>query len=73
MKHLDATARPVVAFDPANVEHRKLYQQFLKTNSWNHSPVRFDMPEKYIELPYYINLVLAQYYMGLDKKLQPKG
>lgn len=70
MKYLDRTNRPVVEFDPANLEHRLLYQTFLQTTSWNHSPIRFGMPEQYLELPYYINLRLVQHYMAQDKKMK---
>ena len=70
MHYLERVKRPVVDFNAANVEHRLLYQKFLNTNSWNHSPILFDMPEKYLELPYYINLKLAEYYMTQDKKMQ---
>jgi hypothetical protein len=70
MHYLERVRRPVVDFDPANVEHRIIYQQFMKTNSWDHSPILFDMPEKYLELPYYINMRLTEFYMDQDKKMQ---
>lgn len=70
MYHLTRQNRPMVDFDPTNVNHRLLYQEFLQTNSWSHSPIRFDMPEQYLDLPYYINLRLVAHYMGQDKKMK---
>lgn len=70
MKLLDRVQRPVVVFDPANSTHRQLYRTFLDTNSWNHSPIRFDLHEDFLELPYYLNKVLVDYYMGLDKDVK---
>lgn len=70
MFYLERVKRPVVEFDPADVTHRALYQQFMKTNRWDHSPIMFDLPENYLELPYYLNMRLTEYYMSQDKKLQ---
>jgi hypothetical protein len=59
----------VVTFDPALPEHRRLYQTFLATSRWGHSPVRFHCNENYLELPYYLNSLLVQYYMIADRKM----
>lgn len=45
MSRLEFYSRPLVAFDPANKEHRRWYYQFLKKMSWGHCPVRFICPE----------------------------
>ena len=45
MSKLEYYARPLVAFDPTNKEHRRFYYQFVETKSWGHCPVRFIVPE----------------------------
>jgi len=66
MRVLERGLRPVVTFDPADAEHRRLYLTFLKTSRWSHSPVRFHCHQNCLELPYYLNQVLVEYYMGQD-------
>lgn len=45
MSKLEFYARPLVAFDAKNKEHRRFYHQFVQTKSWGHCPVRFIVPE----------------------------
>lgn len=45
MSKLEYYARPLVAFDPTNKEHRRFYYQFVETKSWGKCPVRFIVPE----------------------------
>jgi len=45
MSKLEYYARPLVAFDAANKEHRRFYYNFVETRSWGHCPVRFIVPE----------------------------
>jgi len=45
MSKLEYYARPLVAFDASNKEHRRFYYQFTETRSWGHCPVRFIVPE----------------------------
>lgn len=45
MSKLEYYARPLVAFDAKNKEHRRFYYQFVQTRSWGHCPVRFIVPE----------------------------
>jgi hypothetical protein len=45
MSKLEFYARPLVAFDATNKEHRRFYHQFVQTKSWGHCPVRFIVPE----------------------------
>lgn len=33
--------RPVVAYDPANKQHRKYLAEYLRTHSWAKCPYRF--------------------------------
>lgn len=41
MSKLDYYARPLVAFDVANKEHRRHYHDFAKNQTWGRCPVRF--------------------------------
>ena len=45
MSILEFHMRPLVEFDVDSKEHRRLFNQFLKTASWGHSPCRFIVPE----------------------------
>ncbi len=45
MSKLEYYARPLVAFDASNKEHRRFYYQFVQTRSWGRCPVRFIVPE----------------------------
>jgi hypothetical protein len=40
---LDFFRKPVVEFDPSNRQHRRDYAQFLKTGSWRHCRVRYEL------------------------------
>lgn len=46
MSRLEYYSRPLVAFDPANKEHRRFYYDFLETNTWGRCPVRFICPNE---------------------------
>jgi hypothetical protein len=70
MDVLQRNQRPLVQFDPANVEHRRLYRQFLKTGTWSKSPVQFTLHEDFLELPHYLNTLMIQWYMDRDMKLK---
>lgn len=43
---LNKNMRPLVVFDETNKEHRELLKKFMETNSWSHSPYRFELPEE---------------------------
>ena len=45
MSKLEFYARPLVAFDARNKEHRRFYHEFVQSRSWGHCPVRFIVPE----------------------------
>lgn len=72
MRVLDSVLRPVVQFDATNSEHRALYAEFLKTKSWAHCKVQFDIGGQYLDLPGYINDLLLGYYMKRDAALVKK-
>lgn len=70
MSILDRQQRPIVVFNPADVSHRKMYQQFLNTSSWAGCPVRFDLNHGHLELPHYINGLLVNWYTDRDAAMR---
>ncbi len=69
MSKLEYYARPLVAFDPANKEHRRFYYQFVQTHSWGHCPVRFIVPEATgSDLIKMIQVELINYYVNKEFK-----
>ena len=47
MSRLEYYNRPLVAFDPANKDHRAYFHQFLLTKAWGRCPVRFICPDEH--------------------------
>ena len=45
MSKLEFYARPLVAFDPANKDHRRYYLEYLEYGGWGKCPVRFICPD----------------------------
>jgi hypothetical protein len=41
MNFLINKMRPTEVFDVENRKHRELFAQYVRTNRWDHSPVRF--------------------------------
>lgn len=41
MNFLKSHMRPTEVFNVQNRKHRELFAQFVRTNRWDHSPVRF--------------------------------
>jgi hypothetical protein len=79
MSKLEYYARPLVAFDAKNKEHRRFYYQFVKTRSWGNCPVRFIVPEatgsdlvKMIQTEM-INYYIMQEFKGEKPKAQQRG
>lgn len=67
MSRLEFLARPLVAFDPYNKDHRRYYAEFLEYGGWGHCPVRFIVPEDHgHDLPTMIQRALISYY--IDKE-----
>ena len=67
MSLLAFNLRPMVAFDVANKEHRRLYSQFKRTQSWGHSPYRFVVPDtNQFNLIGSIENLLLLYYMDRE-------
>ena len=46
MSKLEFYSRPLVAFDPANKDHRRYFHEFRKNNTWGRCPVRFILPNE---------------------------
>lgn len=67
MSTLHFHARPWVAFDAHNAEHRQHYADFLKFNTWGRCPVRFVMAdEQGTDLPTLMRNRLVEYYVQVE-------
>lgn len=67
MSRLEYYARPLVAFDPANKEHRRHYYEFQRSASWGSCPVRFICPEDHgLDLISMIQHQLLAYYVDKE-------
>lgn len=58
--------RPYVIFDPANKEHRLIYNKFLKTGSWSNCSYQFICEAPYLDLPSCINYKLVNYFFSKE-------
>jgi hypothetical protein len=67
MSKLEYLARPLVAFDPYNKDHRRYYAEFLEYGGWGRCPVRFVCPEDSgFDLPTMIQRSLISYYIDRE-------
>jgi hypothetical protein len=67
MSKLEYYARPLVAFDPYNKDHRRYYAEFLEYGGWGTCPVRFVCPEGTgFDLPTMIHRALIGYYIDRE-------
>lgn len=67
MSRLEFLARPLVAFDPYNKDHRRYYAEYLEVGGWGHCPVRFICPEDSgLDLPSMIQRSLISYYVDRE-------
>jgi hypothetical protein len=67
MSKLEYLARPLVAFDPYNKDHRRYYAEFLEYGGWGTCPVRFICPEDFgMDLPTMIKHRLIQFYVDKE-------
>ena len=67
MSKLEYYARPLVAFDPYNKDHRRYYAEFLEYGGWGMCPVRFVCPEGTgFDLPTMIHRALIGYYIDRE-------
>lgn len=72
MSLLYLRARPIVAFDANNADHRRYYRQFLETRSWGKCPVRFMVESLNTDLLSHINSVMLDWYVRSEFKNAPK-
>jgi hypothetical protein len=67
MSRLEYLARPLVAFNPSNKDHRRYYAEFLERGGWGHCPVRFICTEDHGDnLPALIQRILLAYYVDRE-------
>ena len=67
MSKLEYYARPLVAFDPENKDHRRYYFEFIKYRGWGKCPVRFICPEDSgSDLTLMIKNQLSEYYVNKE-------
>jgi hypothetical protein len=63
---LNLTRRPTVIFNPANIEHRKAVEQFLRTGTWGSINVHFLLETPYYDLPAMISAKLTNFYLNRE-------
>ena len=69
MSRLEFYARPLVAFDPTNKDHRRWYYEFLEYRGWGKCPVRFICTEDHgSDLTVMIRNSLVDYYVTKEFK-----
>ena len=67
MSKLEYLARPLVAFDPYNKDHRRYYAEFLEYGGSGRCLVRFVCPEDSgFDLPTMIQRSLISYYIDRE-------
>jgi hypothetical protein len=67
MSRLEYLARPLVAFDPGNKDHRRYYSEFLEYGGWGKCPVRFICPgDSGSDLTLMIRNALVEYYVSRE-------
>jgi len=73
MSRLEFYNRPLVAFDPANKEHRRWYHEFMQYGGWGTCPVRFICPDDIGgDLTVMIRNELIDYYVKKEFKTVKK-
>ena len=74
MSRLEYLARPLVAFDPSNKDHRRYYWEFMTYKGWGQCPVRFICTEEHGDnLPAMIQRMVVEYYVAKEfQKPTPK-
>jgi hypothetical protein len=68
MSLLYLRARPIVAFDANNPEHRRYYRQFIDKRSWGTCPVRFMAESLNTDLLSHINREMLSWYVKHEFK-----
>jgi len=69
MSRLEYLARPLVAFDANNKDHRRWYWEFMAYKGWGKCPVRFICTEEHGDnLPSMIQRMVVDYYVNREFK-----
>jgi len=63
MSKIQQYGRPFVTFDVENKEHRKIFHEILKYNTFGRSPVRFWLENEHNNLMNQISKDLSDYYL----------
>ena len=72
MSRLEYLARPLVAFDASNKDHRRWYWEFMAYRGWGKCPVRFICTEEHGDnLPSMIQRMMVEYYV--NREFKPKA
>ena len=67
MSKLEFMARPLVAFDAHNKDHRRYYAEFIEYGGWGKCPVRFIVTEDHgLDLTVMIKNHITQYYIDRE-------
>ncbi|CAB4241693.1 hypothetical protein UFOVP71_231 [uncultured Caudovirales phage] len=64
LKSFIVNHRPVKIFDPKNEEHRSLFQKYLKTQSWAHSPYQWAIDDDSMDIVHCISKKIVSYYLN---------
>jgi len=72
VSRLEYLARPLVAFDASNKDHRRWYWEFMAYRGWGKCPVRFICTEEHGDnLPSMIQRMMVEYYV--NREFKPKA
>ncbi len=63
---LNLFRKPTIAFNVANRQHRTDYAIFLKTGSWKHCGVHYEIPDAYGEVQSIVQRKLLEYYSARE-------
>jgi len=63
------TTRPATQFDPKNINHRKMFNQFTQEKSWGKLPVTFILEPEYSDLVSMTQDKMLKFYMAKDARI----
>lgn len=63
---LNLFRKPTIAFDVNNRQHRNDYAIFLKTGSWKHCSVHYEVADAYGEVQSVVQRKLLEYYSSRE-------
>jgi hypothetical protein len=59
----------IVTYDPSNTIHRKAYNEYVKTNAWGHTNLRFEVENPFYNVPSTLADKTLKFYLKGDKAL----